>query len=269
LKILAGRPIRNKRAIAALVRALADPFPGIPGDAANALGKVGKAAVPALTECLAHPKADVRLYAMSALRDIGPKAAAAVPHLIEKIPDTGRYNPRWAIWALEAIEPQGSPLVTSALVNALTTAEPVSRALAAAALIRFGKNTPVAFAVLTAALRSADEDTQRQAAYALEDVAAKIEGIVPFLSELLRQREPPLRCCAVRALGRIHSAEAVALLVSALQGDDKALRWIAAGALGRLGPDAASALSPLNEALEDPEPLVRQEAAKALALIQR
>jgi HEAT repeat protein len=56
--------------------------------------------------------------------------------------------------------------------------------------------------------------------------------------------------------------------LTALRAEDKPLRWVAATALGQLGPDAAIAIGPLREALDDPEPLVRQQATKALALIE-
>ena len=53
----------------------------------------------------------------------------------------------------------------------------------------------------------------------------------------------------------------------ALGDEDKYIRAVAAGALGKLGPEASEAIPALTRALADPEAYVRQEVAKALGEI--
>jgi len=53
--------------------------------AADALGRIGQPAVPALSEALADPDAVVRLQACRALAYMGAKAAPAVPQLVKRL----------------------------------------------------------------------------------------------------------------------------------------------------------------------------------------
>lgn len=66
------------KAVEEFVTRLKDPDRDVRFEAAWALGKIGPAAVPALTEALKDPQARVRSEAAWALGIMGPTAAAAV-----------------------------------------------------------------------------------------------------------------------------------------------------------------------------------------------
>jgi hypothetical protein len=55
--------------------------------AADALGRIGAAAVPSLVEALANPDPATRQKAVAVLGRMGPEAAAAVPDLIKLLSD--------------------------------------------------------------------------------------------------------------------------------------------------------------------------------------
>jgi HEAT repeat protein len=77
-----------------------------------------------------------------------------------------------------------------------------------------------------------------------------------------------VRCCAARALGRLDPRDAIDPLVRGLQDLDPAVRREAARALGQFGTKAAEVAPALTGLLEDPEATVREEAEQALALIR-
>lgn len=142
---------------------------------------------------------------------------------------------------------------------------------------------PVALVVATSVLGLADKGTP-QAEHQIVSLGAKLKDPAWYV-----------RADAARTLGRIKTAEAAALLASALgdgsgfvrsvvrealeaQGEaatltitaslnapDATVRWQAAWALGRLG--AMAGVVPLLRALDDPSPTVRRESAVALVRI--
>ena len=87
----------------ALRRALRDEDSDVAGDAARALGALGKRASPsvgALVKTLSHEDAYVRIYAAEALASIGPTAAVATRDLARALSDP-IPGVRWA--ACEAL----------------------------------------------------------------------------------------------------------------------------------------------------------------------
>jgi HEAT repeat protein len=71
--------------------------------AADALGRIGEPAVPALIQALSHPDPEVREQAGRAISLIGPKAAAAVPELVRLLDDESDSVRRQAARALGQI----------------------------------------------------------------------------------------------------------------------------------------------------------------------
>jgi HEAT repeat protein len=74
--------------------------------AANALVRIGPAAVPALIEALKDKDRNVRRAAALALGKIGPATKDAVPALIEALKDKESYVRSAAAWALGKIGPE-------------------------------------------------------------------------------------------------------------------------------------------------------------------
>jgi len=94
---------------------------------------------------------------------------------------------------------------------------------------------------------------------------------IPALTELLKDKEWPVRSTAATALAKIAPEEAKAVipvLTELLKDKDKSVRWAAALALGGIGAEAKTAVPVLTELLKDESSLVRLAAAKALAKIE-
>jgi outer membrane protein assembly factor BamB len=155
----------------ALRRALADEDAEVAGDAARALGALGRRAGPsvgALVKTLSHEDAYVRVYAAEALASIGPPAGAAAPALARALGDP-EPGVRWAAGeALAAIGPAAQPAVPQ-LIEALKDEFLYVRICAAGALGSLGPKASAAREALQAAAR--DPAMRAEAEWALGRIA--------------------------------------------------------------------------------------------------
>jgi HEAT repeat protein len=123
----------------------------------------------------------------------------------------------------------------------------------------------------------ADRDVRLRALTALGDLAGEVRRVLPALRAALEEAarhdaDEGCRAEAVRALLRAgpQPATEVAALVDALRSEVDVLRFHAATALGDFGPDGRPAVPALTQAsLWDEEPAVRVGAAVALWKIDR
>ncbi len=83
--------------------------------AADALGRIGAASVPALVECLTDERPELRRRAAQILARIGPDAAIAVPALTQLLHDADPEVQREAARALGQIGPAASPAIPDLL----------------------------------------------------------------------------------------------------------------------------------------------------------
>lgn len=147
----------------ALRRSLRDEDATVAGDAARALGALGRRAGPslaALTRTLAHDDAYVRIYAAEALASIGPQAAAATKALASALADP-IPGVRWAACeALASIGPAAQPAVPD-LIGALDDEFLYVRIFAAGALGSIG---PKAHAARDALKKAATDPALRSEA---------------------------------------------------------------------------------------------------------
>src|SRR5260370_6816955 len=137
----AARALENidpaaKDAVPLLIEVLKDRDPGYPVApiAAKALGRLGSAAVPALTEALEIKDGRVQAYAAAALKQIGPDAKPAVAALIEvvkKYKDPAHLARLNAIAALGKIGP-GAKEAVPTLAEVAKDKPPMSAARLAA-----------------------------------------------------------------------------------------------------------------------------------------
>jgi outer membrane protein assembly factor BamB/HEAT repeat protein len=138
---------------AALRRALRDEDAVVAGDAARALGALGRKASPsarALTDTLSHEDPYVRIYAAEALASIGPSAATATGALAEALGDPVP-GVRWAACeALAGIGPAAHSAVPQ-LIEALADEVLYVRIFAAGALGSIGPHARAAREALKAA----------------------------------------------------------------------------------------------------------------------
>jgi lysophospholipase L1-like esterase len=167
--------------------------------------------------------------------------------------------------ALGRLGPAGR-IATPSLFAALADPSEAVRAEAARALTGLG---PAAGDVpgLVAALGSADVYVAAFAAWSLGNLGTEARAAVPDLARALARDET--NAVVAGALARIGPAAAAAVtaLVDGLRSADADRRWRAARTLGRIGPPAASAVPSLAGALSDPSGLVRLHAARALGRI--
>ncbi|MBY0523825.1 MAG: HEAT repeat domain-containing protein [Gemmataceae bacterium] len=245
------------RAAAYLARFLEDGDPKVRTEAARALGNVGRAGVPFLTNLLAHPETTVRREAAASLGKIGPDAADAVPVLARLLRDSDLKARLAAATALSAIG-QPAQAAISALVASMRGAHLILARLAAQALSRIGTASVPA---LVDMLSTGDRHVRREAAWALGQIgpaAATIDGITPLPAAML---PPPAMANAVRdpadqvtPLMPLGSAE----IIANWQPEPLPVK-----------ATSLNAVAALTQALKDDDAKVREAASQALAKIQR
>lgn len=156
-----------------LRRALRDTDSMVAGDAARALGALGRRATPsvrALVETLSHEDPYVRIYAAEALASVGPGAAGATDALAVALGDPVP-GVRWA--ACEALAGIGPPAASAVpqLIEALQDEFLYVRVFAAGALGSIGPKAQSAREALSAA--AGDPALRSEAEWAL----ARINGV--------------------------------------------------------------------------------------------
>jgi len=155
----------------ALRRALRDEDSIVAGDAARALGALGRRASPspgALVNTLSHTNPYVRIYAAEALASIGPNAARATIALAQALGDPVP-GVRWAACeALASIGPAAQSAVPQ-LIEALNDEFLYVRIFAAGALGSIGPKAQPALEALSAA--ASDPTLRDEAEWALSRIA--------------------------------------------------------------------------------------------------
>ncbi|MHB1033611.1 MAG: HEAT repeat domain-containing protein [Pirellulales bacterium] len=258
-------------AIPALTELLRDKDWEVRCFAAEALGKIGseaKMAIPALTALLKDKNPNVRVAAAEALGGIGPEAKTAIPALIRLLKETDDpFAPQEPASAPGEIAPETVPGLTHLLKD-----EDIStRCSAISALGRIGPEAKTAIPVLTGLLKDKDWDVRCFAAEALGKIGSEAKMAIPALTALLKDKNWEVRCFAAEALGRIGSEArtAIATLTELLKDEHDLVRVSAAEALGKMGPEARTAIPALTESLKDEGNRVRTVAAAALQKIKK
>jgi len=168
----------------ALRRALRDEDAAVAGDAARALGALGKRASPsvlALVKTLSHENPYVRVYAAEALASIGPGAAAATRDLARALGDPAP-GVRWAAGeALASIGPAARSAVPR-LIEALQDEFLYVRICAAGALGSIGPKAQMAREALR--LAANDPALRTEAEWALNRIAG-VESREPVASPVV------------------------------------------------------------------------------------
>lgn len=251
----------NPAAVAAkLVEVLSDrDQTGARNAAAEALGRMGEAAVPALLALLEHDGADQRRFAAEILAVVGSRTAEGP--LVAALDDV---DPNVRVAAAEALGKVGGDEAASALELALERPDALLRLSAMDALARLGRAPPLP--VLVALL---EEPKVRRAAYrglglvahpsAIDLVCRGIVHEVRAVREasfaalaMQRSRAEPAHRAEIENKARIalrRVADAKALLEAALASEDAAVRTGALWAVVALKD--ASLAGALAQAAED------------------
>lgn len=160
-----------KDVVPALGKALVGPDEMRSHVAAQTLGAIGKAAVPALVEGLQSNKADVRWDVLTALGNIGPDASAAALPVAAVLTDADPSFRTEAARTLGRIG-SGAKAAVPALAKALKDEMVTVRLHAAEALGQIGPEAKEAIPELKAALKDKSDDVSSAA----EDALARING---------------------------------------------------------------------------------------------
>ena len=264
----------QKRAVQVLITSLKDRE-RLAHYAAETLGEIGpkaRAAVPALVETLRTGDKWLRRDAAEALGKIGPGAREAVPALLEALGSDDEYLRHRAARALVEIEE-----VDAGFVRALGKSPKRGHSEAIDALCGIPAGPKGAVPLLIEALSDKDGDVRHFAASALGRIGPTAKPAVRPLIRLLHDEGVLIRLAAAEALGRIHgdprgtgeaSPPLIRALVGALKDEESSVRWSAAQALGEIGPAAKEAVPALTDALNDNNRRVRNRAALAMEKIQ-
>lgn len=201
--------------------------------------------------CQIHPQLDMLQYL-----DFTDRTKAPWDRLFQRLYEIqGEYQP-----ATVAVSRTAPPAVKKA-VDALDSHNAEERRAALKSLAQM--DHPAAYVALVGAVRHPVRDVRIDAAFVLtrqtnhQDAAA-----VPGLLDAIEDPDVRIRSAAIKALGEIGDAAAVPALMNTLNNDaDGDCRWLAAGALGKIG---APAVPHLLTALGDSDWKVRRSATEAL-----
>ncbi|GBE15322.1 MAG TPA: HEAT repeat domain-containing protein [Proteobacteria bacterium] len=218
-------------------------------DAYRSVVSMGDPMIPFLYGGLGSDDQDLFEACAAALGSIG--STDSLPELKAALDRKGmrRYAVAWALGEI------GDLSVVPLLLRSLATDDVVLRKTAVRALVRLGPSVgPRVLRVLLE--RSDDVKARRAAIRVLGEI--RESAAVPLLTEV----EGVNLDAAVWALGRIGDPRALQPLLEDLSDDTWSVRRQAAQALGNL--EDAGAVPALRLTLDDPEPVVREWAARSL-----
>jgi HEAT repeat protein len=297
----------DQAATETLVEGLASQDTVVRAQTAQALGTIGataEEAAPALVEAMGDENDRVRAEAVEALGKIGESAAAAaVPGLIQALEDEDDTVSALAAEALGEMGDSADQAIP-ALINSLSHLNPQVRLNAAQSLGNLRSNSAGVRQALELAARDEDGGVRSQAILALGEISGPTPSSMQSVLSGLAHVDPLVRASAVTSLGRWGNASEAVLcgLVSLLddpndqvkvevtrvlpkmagptpqvvdglcrhllEDDSVLVQAHAALALGKLGSAAVKAGVPLLQAAKTGEVSVREQAMRAIAMIQ-
>jgi HEAT repeat protein len=262
--VLAAIGPAAKGAAPALAKAAADERPEVRIQALIALGEIGPDAKPvsaAVAKALDDEFMSVRYAAAFALGRIGDKAHAAALDKAAKSED--HFLALVGTWASAKVDPKNQQKLKAAvkaLVAGLFDEHENHRIAAARGLLELNAKELVGAEFDAATAKLDDQQLDR----VLDAFAALGGRVVPQAVDMLK--DPKRRERALKVLGKIgpDAASAVQAIAALVKDQDPQVRTEALFALGAIGPKAASAIGPVTEALADPERDVLLTAGYAL-----
>ena len=173
--------------------------------------------------------------------------AEAIDALIRGVSDENPQIREMSAWVLSEIKTPAARVVP-ALISVLTDPDENIRVMGSVALQNLGEP---AVPYLIDALRAESAEIRLNAAYALGEIGAPLDTILPALISTLTDPEWNVRRLVVRALVTIGSPT-VEPLIKALNSPDPDLRRMAERALNDIGtPQARKAIVDAKKALSD------------------
>ena len=256
-----------------LVEAMTDDNDAVRAKAVEALGKIGeqaaKVAVPSLVQALRDRDSWVSALAAEALGEMGV-CEGVVPGLIRAL---SHLNPQVRANSAEAIGKLGAVAATArtAVERAATDEDGGVRAQAVQALGSLGPPPPTTLRLIRTAISDVDPLVRTAAAAAIGTWDQPPEELVTDLLPLLCDPNDQVKVEVAEVLSRWAGAadSVVDGLCQTLSDDDST--WVkanAAIALSRMGPRAVAAGPTLLRSARTGEAAVREQAMRALVMIQ-
>ena len=206
----------------------------------------------------------VRWQACLAARALGPRAADAVPVLLNLAADKEKDVVQEAALALDAVAPESDD-VLDAFERLLRSDLKVDRATLLARLRDAGRTENVKAWLAKESLSNAHRLRDASFAALLPLGAAATET----LAEGIEAADPAVRALAADGIGELRWAAGIPKLEAAAADPVPRVQESALRALQRFGPDAAPALPSMLAALDSGEEEVRQAALEAVGAVGR
>src|SRR5262249_25450076 len=134
------------------------------------------------------------------------------------------------------------------------------------ALGKLGQDAAPAVPTLTDMLKGGDDTLRKSAATALGMIGPEARDSVTCLREAIEDTHPVVRIRAAEALWKVDGQLDVPITVLTQLWDDNEYGWMAAEALGNIGPGARAAVPQLLQALNG-DPSTGRSAGRALKKI--
>ncbi len=237
-----------------------------------ALRKIGKPAVPALTQAL-DPDTPFQCWmAARILGGIGPDAAEAVPAL-QKVFDSSVEQLQVDFLTVTACGPalyklgaDPAPIVAK-IVELLKLANTETRLYTAYSLSLFGRKAGSAAIAMVPLLEDENEEVRSEAISALKAFGPASKDAVPALAAKLA--DPKIRPDALAVLSGLgpFAAEATPALINSLGDKDEAFRRDVIAAIKAIGPGARAAVPELIKLIKAVDPREYLLAIEALGRI--
>jgi HEAT repeat protein len=241
----------------ALRQALWDPLPDVARDAADLLARFGAPAVNILAAAVQDPEATDRAWAADRLREIGPRARAAIPTLMGALKEEKTDLRLDAARALLFVDPALGRKAAMPVLLAMLKEQSIGlRANVLFVLEEAGPDKRAVPALCPLIANTPNDGVGDMAhRWHAEGILGKIGPdaveAVPVLRAALGHGDCFMRYEAAVALWRIgRHREGIPVLVRDVKDRRNGWRWRAARALGRIGPGAREALPALREALQ-------------------
>jgi HEAT repeat protein len=234
--------------------------------AIDRLGKEASATVPELITIVQQndPDPETRIYAINALRAIGPGAKDAVPELVKQLSSNDFHTRYWACRALGAVGPEARS-ATGELIRCLRTGVTSVRRNAAAALGNIGPDVgqPAADALIDA-LSDGVQPVRQNAVIALGQLKPLAAKAAPVIERMLQEPSKfTPRATAAKTLWQLdpESQTPVEALFRDLAENDEP--WVAAEVFGEIKVTDET-IPRLIALLDSPNDWTKQYAAVAL-----
>lgn len=205
---------------------------------------------------LEHADEAERRRAVTGLAEIGAALAAVLPALSGALKDASAATRAQVATALGELGAEAMWLLpgvrASLRSHVLTDRDESVRTAALQALVQLGPEARTQVPALIDTLKDQLPYVRLSAAHALSQLGAEAKPAIPALTGVaLHDTDSRVRLEAAVAIWHIDKrpGRVVPVLIEALRDADEVHRWIAADCLGEIGPDAAEAVTALQDAL--------------------